>query len=356
MRFGLIGCGRIAASHVKSCAANSLELTALCDTDPSKIEAVLKERGCAGAETGRYTDYKQMIEENDLELIAVATDSGSHFEIARYCLTRGLHVIVEKPLALSVIEADILISEAERHHVKLAVCHQNRFNEASLKMHEARENGRFGKLSHASVHIRWNRNRDYYNQAQWRGKWDSDGGALMNQCIHGIDLLLWMIGSPLKTVYGVTRRQFHDYIECEDVGMAVFSFADGTVATVEGTVNVFPKKLEETLYLFGESGTAKIGGAAANEVNIWEFAHENKDDAAASAISEEILNDYGNGHARLYADMLAAIAEDREPLANAVAGRNALEAVLAIYKSQKEGRPVSLPLREFSSNDMAGTF
>ena len=178
----------------------------------------------------------------------------------------------------------------------------------------------------------------------------------MNQCIHGIDLLLWMIGSPVSGVYGVTRQQFHPYLECEDVGLAVLSFADGTVATIEGTVNVYPKNLEETLYLFGENGTAKLGGTATNTIDLWQFRDSTPEDTASARTAEIVPNVYGNGHARLYADMLCAIREDRPPLVDAAAGMRALEVILAIYKSQKTGNKVQLPLTDFASTDMDGMF
>ena len=178
----------------------------------------------------------------------------------------------------------------------------------------------------------------------------------MNQCIHGIDLLLWMIGSQVSEVYGVTRRQFHPYLECEDVGLAVLTFADGTAATIEGTVNVYPKNLEETLYLFGENGTAKLGGTATNTIDLWQFRDSTPEDTASAHTAEIVPNVYGNGHARLYADMLCAIREDRPPLVDAAAGMRALEVILAIYKSQKTGNKVQLPLTDFASTDMDGMF
>ena len=176
----------------------------------------------------------------------------------------------------------------------------------------------------------------------------------MNQCIHGIDLLRWMMGNEATEVYGVTRQQFHDWLEAEDVGMAVVQFANGSVATIEGTVNVYPRNLEETLYLFGETGTAKIGGTSTNNLDVWDFADEV--DEGNRGLKEATSNVYGNGHTALYADVIDAINNGRDPYVDAVAGRNALELVLAIYKSQKTGRPVKLPLEDFSTLDMEGEF
>ena len=216
--------------------------------------------------------------------------------------------------------------------------------------------GGFGKLSHGSIHVRWNRNQNYYDQAPWRGKWASDGGALMNQCIHGIDLLRWMFGDEVEEVYGSTRQQFHHYLEAEDVGMAVVKFKNGAIATIEGTTNVYPQNLEETLYIFGETGTVKIGGKSTNNIDVWDFADETEMDSANKHLEEATSNVYGNGHTSLYADMIDAIQKDRKPYVDAVAGRNALEMVLAIYKSQKDGMPVKLPLTNFKSTDMTGEF
>ena len=178
----------------------------------------------------------------------------------------------------------------------------------------------------------------------------------MNQCIHGIDLLRWMMGGKIVSVYAQTRQRFHDYLEAEDVGVAVLTFSDGSVATIEGTVNVFPKNLEETLYLFGETGTVKIGGTSTNNIDVWDFADEREGDAASRGLVEQTSNVYGNGHAALFADMAEAIRDDRAPYVDARAGRDALELVLAIYKSQKTGLPVDLPLSGFASIDMEGEF
>lgn len=253
-------------------------------------------------------------------------------------------------------DADEIVRRSEEKHVKVAACHQNRFNLAVQEMRKALEAGRFGKLSHGSIHVRWNRNEGYYNQASWRGKWASDGGALMNQCIHGIDLLRWMFGDEVEEVYGVTRQQFPHYLEAEDIGMAVVKFKNGAIGTIEGTTNVYPKNLEETLYMFGEKGTVKLGGTSTNNIDVWEFADEQEADKANQNLQEATSNVYGNGHTSLYADMIDAIEHDRKPYVDAVAGRNALEMVLAIYKSQKEGVPVKLPLKGFKSTDMAGEF
>ena len=357
MRYALIGCGRISTNHILAAKNNHLEIAAVCDILPEAMENVLAKHGLEqDSSIARYTDYIKMLDEVKPTLVSIATESGVHGQIALACIDRGIHVIIEKPMAMSMAEADLIIRRSREKHVKVAACHQNRFNVAVQKTRAALEAGRFGRLSHGSVHVRWNRNRGYYTQAPWRGTWAQDGGCLMNQCIHGVDLLRWMLGDEVEEVYGVTRQQFHDYLEAEDVGMAVLKFKNGAIGTIEGTTNVFPKNLEETLYLFGETGTVKIGGTSTNNIDVWDFADETEADAANKNLKEATSNVYGNGHTGLFADMVQAIEEDRAPYIDAVAGRNALEIILAIYKSQKTGLPVKLPLTDFASTDMAGTF
>ncbi len=358
MRYALIGCGRISTNHIKAALNNKLEIVAVCDIEPSHMEAVLAKNGIEKDETiARYEDYKKMIEEHrDIELISIATESGIHAEIALYCIDKGINVIIEKPMAMSLEDADKIIKLSEEKNVKVAACHQNRFNIAVQKMRKALEAGRFGKLSHGSIHVRWNRNEDYYTQAPWRGTWAQDGGALMNQCIHGIDLLRWTFGNEVEEVYGQTRQQFHHYLEAEDIGMAVVKFKNGAIATIEGTTNVYPQNLEETLYIFGEKGTVKIGGKSTNNIDVWDFADETEADKENKGLEEATSNVYGNGHTSLFADMMEAITDNRAPYVDAHAGRNALEMILAIYKSQKTGMPVKLPLEGFASIDMTGEF
>lgn len=357
MKYGLIGCGRIAKNHIIAAVNNELEIVAVCDILPEKMENLLLKSDAKDIDSiKRYTDYKKMIEENDFDLISIATESGKHAAIANYCIKHGINVIIEKPIAMSMKDANEIIENADKYNVKVAACHQNRFNLAIQQTRKAIEDNRFGKLSHGSINVRWNRDKDYYEQAPWRGTWEQDGGALMNQCIHGIDLLRWMMGDDIEEVYGATRQQFHNYLEAEDVGMAVIKFKNGAIGTVEGTTNVFPKNLEETLYLFGENGTVKVGGTSTNNIDVWDFKSETKDDENNKGFEEVTSNVYGNGHSRLFADMIDAIKNDRKPYVDAVAGKNALEVVLAIYASQKTGKPIKLPLENFSSLDMLGEF
>ena len=358
MKYALIGCGRIATNHVKAVLNNGLEFIAACDLIPDHIDSLLVKHNLQDDKSiDKYTDYKVMIDDHpDLELVAIATSSGAHAKIALYCIDKGINVIIEKPMAMNMSDADAIVRMSEKKGVVVSVCHQNRFNIAVQQMRQALENGRFGKISHGSINVRWNRGRDYYDQASWRGKWAEDGGCLMNQCIHGIDLLRWMMGDEVDLVYGMTRQQQHHYLEAEDVGLAIVSFKNGAIATIEGTTNVFPQNLEETLYLFGETGTVKLGGKSTNNIDVWEFADETEEDELNKGLKEQTSNVYGNGHTSLYSDVIDAINNNRKPYIDAVAGRNALEMVLAIYKSMKTGKSVKLPLKDFASTEMRGTF
>ena len=194
MTYALIGCGRIAVNHLKAALNNHLTIVAVCDVMPEKMEALLAKYDLQNDKTiAHYTDYKQMLSEHpEIQLISIATESGIHAEIALHCIDCGVNIIIEKPMAMSMDDADEIIRRSEEKHVKVSACHQNRFNVAVQEMRRALEAGRFGRISHGSIHVRWNRNRDYYDQAPWRGTWAQDGGCLMNQCIHGIDLLRWM--------------------------------------------------------------------------------------------------------------------------------------------------------------------
>ena len=321
MKYALIGCGRISTNHIKAALANNLEIAAVCDVVPENMESVLAKHNLEKDKSiKRYTDYKKMLDENpDITLVSIATESGLHASIALYVIDKGVNVIIEKPMAMSIADADKIIELSETRGVKVSACHQNRFNIAVQQMRRA-------------------------------------GGALMNQCIHGIDLLRWMMGDEIDEIYGVTKQQFHDYLECEDIGMAVMRFKNGAVGTIEGTTNVYPKNLEETLYLFGENGTVKLGGKSTNAIDVWDFADEKDGDSSNKGFFEETSNVYGNGHTSLFADVIDAIEKDRTPYVDAYAGKRALETVLAIYKSSFSGKPVKLPLEKCSTLDFVGGF
>ena len=356
MKYALIGCGRIAINHMIAAHNNNLEFVGLCDIDKSHISILLSKCNFDVDNNLLFDDYKKMIEVQKPELVAIATESGKHAAIALYCIVHGINVIIEKPMAMDIKSAQKIIDEAKKNNVKVCVCHQNRFNSAVIYTKRAIDEGRFGKMSHASICVRWNRGKSYYDQAKWRGTWEQDGGALMNQCIHGLDLLLYLVGSPAKFVYGQTRQQFHDYLEGEDVGLGFISFENGVIGSIEGTVNTYPKNLEETLYIFGEKGTVKIGGTSTNTIEHWKFSDYREYDEECEHLVEETCNVYGNGHTHLYKDMIDAIKQNHDPLVSGVEGKKALEIVLSIYKSEKDGQKVILPLYDFASINMKGYF
>lgn len=352
LNYALIGCGRISINHIQAYLDNNkdLELVAICDIDITKAEELI-EKFKLDKKILIYRDYKKMIEEENLDLVAIATESGKHAKISIDCLKKKINVIVEKPMALSIKDADKMIDTAKKNNVKLCVSHQNRFNKSIKKLREAYESKKFGKILYGTAHIRWNRGKDYYNQAKWRGTWEQDGGALMNQCIHNIDLLRWMLGGDIEEVFAYTKNLNHPYIEGEDLGLAVLKFKNGSYGLIEGTVSIYPQNLEETLYIFGEKGTVKVGGKSVNKIETWKFENEDED-LILNDFKEDPPNVYGFGHTALYADMIESIRNNREPYINGIEGKNGLELVLAIYKSTKTKKPVKLPLKKFSTLDM----
>lgn len=356
MRYALIGCGRISPNHIAAAKANGLEFTALCDIDPENMEDKIIKFDLPDT-IRKYTDYREMIKEEKIDLAAIATESGKHAQIALDCIEAGINLIIEKPIALSLADADKIVEAAESKGVKVCACHQNRFNKSVQKIREAVEKKRFGKMFYGTAHIRWCRDYDYYARAKWRGTWEQDGGALMNQCIHNIDLLRWMMGDEIEEVVGMTDRLHHDYIEAEDLGIALIKFKNGSYGIVEGTTDIYPKNLEETLYLFGEKGTVKAGGQSVNIIEEWRFSDMLDDPEEVKAkFHENPPNVYGYGHTPLYADVIDAIRNDRQPYVDARAGKRALELVLAIYKSAATEEIVRFPLKECSTMEFEGRF
>lgn len=387
LRFAIIGCGRISYKHIEAVVKNFDEafLVAVCDIVEEKAvksadlyKEMLEKEGINLFSTGCnsqiaadlmienkntkekllpsiYTDYKEMLKCEEIDVITIATESGYHCQIALDCLNAEKHIIVEKPMALSTNDADQMIEIARKNNKKLCVCHQNRFNIPIQMLRTAIEKDRFGKLVNGTARVLWNRNMSYYTQAPWRGTWELDGGTLMNQCIHNIDLLQWMMGGEVDTVYAQTGNFLRD-IEAEDFGAIMIRFKNGAIGLVEGTACVYPKNLEETLSIFGEKGTTCIGGLAVNKIETWRFADELDRE-------EDILSDqdgdpdsvYGFGHTPLFKDLIEAIKEDREPLINGKEGKKAMNIILAAYKSQRDNVIIKMDNFEFSTLDMKTT-
>jgi predicted dehydrogenase len=364
LRYGIIGCGRISPNHLRAAQANGLEVVALCDVvDEARAEKaalfsqMTNDVATRPPEPRLYKEYRTMLDAEALDLVAICTESGKHASLALDCLDAGVNLIIEKPLALSLVDADCVIQRAEQKGVKVCACHQNRFNKSVQTIRGALENGRFGKLLYGTTQVRWNRGDAYYAQAPWRGTWDQDGGALMNQCIHSIDILRWMMGDDITEVFAYADRLAHVGIEAEDLGLALVRFANGSYGVIEGTTNVYPQNLEETLCVFGSEGTAKVGGNSLNRIEHWRFADGLDDlDQVKAEARETPETIYGFGHTPLYADVIRAIREDHQPLVDAQAGRRAVELVLAIYQSARDGVSVKLPLEKFSTLDMIGMF
>lgn len=356
LKYALIGCGRISPNHIAAAIDNKLELVALCDLVVEKIKEK-KAMFSLSDEVKEYTDYKEMIKNEKIDLIAIATESGEHAKIAIYCLDKKINLIIEKPITLSLSETDVIIRKAKENNLKVCACHQNRFNKAILKIREAVDKNRFGKLLYGTAHIRWNRGADYYKQAPWRGTWEQDGGALMNQCIHNIDLLRWMMGGEIEEVIAMSDNLCHDFIEAEDLGLAIIKFKNGSYGLIEGTTCVFPKNLEETLYIFGSSGTVKAGGHSVNKIEEWLFKDNlDNSDEVKLKYHENPPTVYGFGHTPLYADVIDSIIKDKSPYVSGQDGRDALELVLAIYKAAATKQTVKFPLRECSTKDFLGRF
>ncbi len=356
MRYALIGCGRISPNHIAAAQNNGLEIVSICDIEPLCMkDKRLKFK--LGKDVKEYVNYKEMVEAEKPELIGICTESGKHAEIALFCIEHGCNCIIEKPIALSIKDADAIIAASIRNHVKVCACHQNRFNKSVQIIREAVDMNRFGRLFYGTAHVRWCRNHEYYDRASWRGTWEQDGGALMNQCIHNIDLLRWMMGGDIDEVVGMTDRLNHEYIDAEDFGTALIKFRNGSYGIVEGTTAVYPKNLEETLYIFGEKGTVKAGGQSVNIIEEWRFSDLLDDpESVKERFHENPPNVYGYGHTPLYTDVINAIKQDRQPYVNAMEGKKSLELVLAIYKSAAEGVRVKLPLKECATTDFIGRF
>lgn len=357
MRYAIIGCGRISPNHIMAALNNELEIVALVDIEKNNAldkitKFELQDRGISV-----YTNYIEMLEKEKPELVAIATESGKHAQIALDCMDYGCNLIIEKPIALSIQDADLIIQKGKKTGLIVCACHQNRFNKSIQKIRNAIDRNRFGRLLYGTAHIRWARDYEYYARAKWRGTWEQDGGALMNQCIHDIDLLRWMMGDEIDTVYGMTDKLMHSYIEAEDMGLALIKFKNGSYGIIEGTTDVYPKNLEETLYIFGEKGTVKAGGEAVNIIEEWKFSDYLDDpETVKRDYSENPPNVYGYGHTKLYRNVIGAINGENELLADAEAGKRALELVLAIYQSAYTGVPVKLPLEKCSTLDFTGRF
>jgi UDP-N-acetyl-2-amino-2-deoxyglucuronate dehydrogenase len=338
-RVALVGCGRIARNHFDAIAKiDGLSLSAVCDEIPSRAEEAGREY-----DVPWYTDYATMLKEASCDVVVVATPSGLHPDHGILAARAGKHVISEKPMAIKLSAADALVKACDDAHVQLFVVKQNRLNPSIQLLRKAIDKGRFGKIYLANTTVRWQRPQEYYDQAPWRGTWEFDGGAFMNQASHYVDLMQWLVG-PVESVMAKTATLARK-IEAEDTGVAVLKFRNGALGCIEVTMLTFPKNLEGSITILGEKGTVKIGGTAVNKVEQWQFADYDDDDKLIETASTAPPNVYGFGHEGYYRNVLAVLRGEGKADTDGRGGRKSLELILGIYESARTGTEVSLPLK-----------
>lgn len=335
--FAILGCGRIASRHADAIwARGDARLLAVCDAAEARASRMASQYGC-----NAYTDYDAMLARSDVAVVCISTPSGLHAAHGIAAARAGKHVIVEKPMALSLADADALEAACGEAGVKLTVVLQNRYNAPVRRLREAVDAGKLGRLLLATVTVRWYRPQEYYSGDDWHGTWAMDGGALMNQAIHHLDALQWMMGEP-ERVFAYTATLAHQ-MEAEDTGVGVVRFVGGSIGSVEGSTITYPANIEGSLAVFGERGSVKIGGNSLDQIDFWkvdgELEHEKEilrrqelDPPPSRYLSHSLVLD----------DMIRAIREDREPATNGAEGRKSLALVLAMYRSASEGREVRM--------------
>jgi UDP-N-acetyl-2-amino-2-deoxyglucuronate dehydrogenase len=338
-RIALVGCGRISRNHFDAIAAvPGLRLTAVCDT----AEERAREAGDAHG-VPWFTSYEKLLHEAPCDAVAVATPSGLHAKQGILAARAGKHVISEKPMAITLAQADALVRACDDAAVHLFVVKQNRLNPAVQLLRRAIDKGRFGRIYVASTTVWWARPQEYYDQAPWRGTWALDGGAIMNQASHYVDLLQWLVG-PVESVMAKTATLARK-IEAEDTGVAVLKFANGALGSIQVTMLTYPKNLEGSLTILGEKGAAKVGGTAVNRVEHWVFADADEDDKLVEAANTNPPTVYGFGHQGYYRNVLAVLRGEALPDTDGRGGRKSLELILGIYESARTGCEVTLPLK-----------
>jgi len=342
--YALVGCGRIATKHAELLGMGQIEggrLVAVCDSQPGRAQVFGEKYGVP-----HFGDMHQMMEvmDADVDAVCILTPSGLHVEHAQALAPYRKNLVVEKPMALTLEDADRMIEACDREGIKLFVVKQNRYNRPVTKLREALDSGRFGKLVMGTVRVRWARDQAYYDQDAWRGTWVLDGGVFSNQASHHVDLLRWCLGEPVA-VYATSRTALVD-IEAEDTGVAVIHFANGAVGIVEASTAVRPTDLEGSLSVLGEKGSVEIGGFAVNEMRVWNFQDVGEEDERVlERFRENPPNVYGFGH-KLYLDHVCDVIENGTPsLVDGLEGRRSLELINAIYESVETGREVAMRFR-----------
>jgi len=340
LRFALVGCGRIAKKHAEILAKQlpDAELTAVCDTVAERAEAYGRKYNVPF-----FTNMHEMMKKagDRIDVLNILTPSGNHAENTVALAPYGKHIVVEKPMALTIDDADSMISACDRAGVKLFVVKQNRYNYPVQKLRAALEEGRFGKLVLGTVRVRWCRDQKYYDQDSWRGTWRYDGGVFTNQASHHVDLLEWMMGD-VESVFAKSATQLVR-IEAEDTGVVVLKFKNGALGIIEATTATRPKDLEGSISILGEKGTVEIGGFAVNEMKIWNFVEGRPEDAEVVAQFRNNPPDvYGFGHVEYLKDVIDSIRNNKKALVDGLEGRKSLELIMAIYESIETGKEVFL--------------
>ncbi len=340
MRFALVGCGRIAKKHAEIITRQMPEakLVAVCDILTERAEEYGNKYNVP-----YFTDMRQMMQVmgDGIDVVNILTPSGYHAEHTIELASFGKHIVVEKPMALTIDDADDMIQACDKAGIKLFVVKQNRYNYPVQKLRSALEDGRFGKLVMGTVRVRWCREQNYYDQDAWRGTWKYDGGVFTNQASHHVDLLEWMMGE-VESVFAKSATQLVD-IETEDTGVAILKFKNGALGVIEATTAVRPKDLEGSVSILGEKGTVEISGFAVNEMKIWNFRDTRPEDADVVATYRQNPPDvYGFGHVEYLRHVVDCIRHDKKALVDGLEGRKSLELIMAIYESIETGKEVFL--------------
>ena len=339
IRFGLIGCGRIAKRHADllgNLQIDNAVLQAVCDTDLPKAMALAEPFGVKA-----YDNMDAMMQSEAIDAAVVLTESGLHAQHVIHLAQYGKHIIVEKPMALTLNDADEMIKACDQNRCRLFVVKQNRFNVPVVKLQQALQSGRFGKLVLGTVRVRWCRDQAYYDQAKWRGTWALDGGVLTNQASHHIDLLEWMMGN-VESVFAKSACALAN-IETEDTAVVCLKFKNGALGIIEATTAARPKDLEGSISILGEKGTVEIGGFAVNEMRVWQFAKAYPEDQQVmERYSVNPPNVYGFGHKAYYEHVMDSLLNDKQQLVDGIEGRKSLEIIHAIYESIETGKEVFL--------------
>lgn len=339
IRFGLLGCGRIAKRHSELLGGNHIDrasLVAVCDVVKPRADAL-------GAKFGvdAYDNLDEFLARKDMDAVAVLTPSGMHPQHAIACARAGKHVVVEKPMALRLQDADDMIRACDEAGVKLFVVKQNRFNLPVVKAREALEAGRFGRLVLGTVRVRWCRDQAYYDQDAWRGTWVYDGGVLTNQASHHIDMLEWFFGDVVSVHARATTALVK--VETEDTAVATLKFRNGALGIIEATTAVRPKDLEGSLSILGEKGTVEIAGFAVNQIRHWNFVDPlPSDQVVVEKFSVNPPNVYGFGHHAYYQHVVDCLLNQHAALVDGLQGRKSLELISALYESIETGQEVAL--------------